>query len=158
MRIPAEIFKAYDIRGIVGQTLTESLVEQIGWAIGDTAIAAGDDAVIIGWDGRPSGPGLANALATGIQSAGCHAVKIGMVPTPLTYFASHYLNIRSAVSVTGSHNPPQYNGLKIVIAGRTLAGQEIQDLRHHIRSRRDAEQPGDLSMESVTNAYIDRVS
>ena len=158
MKIPAEIFKAYDIRGIVGQTLTEPLVEQIGWAIGDTAIAAGDDAVIIGWDGRPSGPGLANALAVGIQSAGCHAVKIGMVPTPVTYFASHYLNIGSAVSVTGSHNPPQYNGLKIVIAGRTLAGQEIQNLRHHIQSRRDAEQPGDLRTESVTDAYIDRVS
>ena len=158
MKIPAEIFKAYDIRGIVGQTLTEPLVEQIGWAIGDTAIAAGDNAVIIGWDGRPSGPGLANALAVGIQSAGCHAVKIGMVPTPVTYFASHYLNIGSAVSVTGSHNPPQYNGLKIVIAGRTLAGQEIQNLRHHIQSRRNAAQQGDLRTESVTDAYIDRVS
>jgi phosphomannomutase/phosphoglucomutase len=158
MKIPAEIFKAYDIRGIVGQTLTEPLVEQIGWGIGDTAVAAGDHAVIIGWDGRPSGSGLANALAVGIQSAGCHAVKIGMVPTPLTYFALHYLNIGSAVSVTGSHNPPQYNGLKIVIAGRTLAGQEIQDLRHHIQSRKDAGQPGNLRAESVTNAYIDRVS
>ena len=158
MKIPAEIFKAYDIRGIVGQTLTEPLVEQIGWAIGDTAIAAGDDAVIIGWDGRPSGPGLANALAVGIQSAGCHAVKIGMVPTPVTYFASHYLNVGSVVSVTGSHNPPQYNGLKIVIAGHTLAGQEIQNLRHHIQYRRDAEQPGNLRTESVTDAYIDRIS
>jgi phosphomannomutase/phosphoglucomutase len=158
MKIPTEIFKAYDIRGIVGQTLTEPLVEQIGWAIGDTAIAAGDHAVIIGWDGRPSGPGLANALTAGIQSAGCHAVKIGMVPTPVTYFASQYLNIGSAVSITGSHNPPQYNGLKIVIAGRTLAGQEIQDLKHHILSRRDDVQRGSVRTESVTNAYIDRVS
>jgi phosphomannomutase/phosphoglucomutase len=158
MKIPAEIFKAYDIRGIVGQTLTEPLVEQIGWAIGDTAIAAGDHAVIIGWDGRPSGPGLAKALAVGIQSAGCHAVKIGMVPTPVTYFASHYLNIGSAVSVTGSHNPPQYNGLKIVIAGRTLVGQEIQSLADHILSRRGPGQRGDVRTESVTNAYIDRIS
>jgi phosphomannomutase/phosphoglucomutase len=158
MNIPTEIFKAYDIRGIVGQTLTEPMVEHIGWAIGDTAITRGDHAVVIGWDGRSSGPGLANALATGIQSAGCHAVKIGMVPTPVTYFASQYLKIGSAVSVTGSHNPPEYNGLKIVIAGRTLAGQEIQDLRHHIQSRRDARQRGDVRTQSVTNNYIDQVS
>jgi phosphomannomutase/phosphoglucomutase len=158
MNFPTEIFKAYDIRGVVGQTLTEPLVEQIGWAIGDSAIAAGDHAVIIGWDGRPSGPGLANALSVGIQSAGCHAVKIGMVPTPVTYFASQYLKIGSAVSVTGSHNPPQYNGLKIVIAGQTLAGQEILDLGHHMLSRKDAVQRGDVRTKSVTTAYIDRVS
>jgi phosphomannomutase/phosphoglucomutase len=158
MQLPAEIFKAYDIRGIVGETLTKPVVEQIGWAIGDTAITAGDEAVIIGWDGRSSSPDLASALAAGIQSAGCHAIEIGMVPTPVTYFASHYLNIGSVVSITGSHNPPRYNGLKVMIAGETLAGQAIQELRHRIQSRKNSSCPGNMHRESVVSAYIDRIT
>ncbi|MDP7119669.1 MAG: phosphomannomutase/phosphoglucomutase, partial [Arenicellales bacterium] len=112
MHIPhPEIFKAYDIRGIVGQSLTESVVEAIGRAIGSEALAAGDSAVVVGRDGRLSGPAIAGALIEGIVASGCDAVDIGVVPTPLTYFATHHLAIGSAVSVTGSHNPPDYNGL-----------------------------------------------
>ena len=104
-----EIFKAYDIRGIVGQSLTQNIVEQIGQAIGTEALAAGDNAVVVGRDGRLSGPAISSALMDGICATGCHAVDIGVVPTPLTYFATHALKIGSAVSVTGSHNPPDYN-------------------------------------------------
>ena len=110
-----EIFKAYDIRGIVGKSLTEDIVEQIGRAIGTEALAAGDRAVVVGRDGRLSGPTIAGALMEGICATGCDAVDIGMVPTPLTYFATQALDIGSAVSVTGSHNPPDYNGLKVMI-------------------------------------------
>ena len=112
MHVPhPEIFKAYDIRGIVGQSLTTDIVEQIGRAIGTEALAAGDRAVIVGRDGRLSGPTIAGTLMDGICATGCDAVDIGMVPTPLTYFATEALDIGSAVSVTGSHNPPDYNGL-----------------------------------------------
>ena len=113
MELPLEIFKAYDIRGIVGDTLTAPIVEQIGWAIGDISIEAGHDSVVIGWDGRSSGPEYSEALGFGIRSAGCHVVMIGMVPTPLTYFASHFLNIKSAVAITGT---------LIAIASRIVRG------------------------------------
>ena len=124
-----EIFKAYDIRGIVGRSLTPEIVEQIGRAVGTEALRAGDSAVVIGRDGRLSGPEIAGALARGIHTTGCNTIDIGMVPTPLTYFATHALEIGSAVSVTGSHNPPDYNGLKIMIGTHTLAAERIQDLR-----------------------------
>jgi len=110
-----EIFKAYDIRGVVGQSLTHEIVEQIGQAIGTEALIAGDSAVVVGRDGRISGPSIASALMDGICASGCNTVDIGMVPTPFTYFSSHELGIGSAVSVTGSHNPPDYNGLKVYI-------------------------------------------
>ena len=156
MELPLEIFKAYDIRGIVGVTLTAPIIEQIGWAIGSTSVETGNDSIVIGWDGRPSGPEYAEALGFGIQSAGCHVVMIGMVPTPLTYFASHFLNIKSAVAITGSHNPSQYNGLKIMIAGTTLAGKAIQDLRERSRSRKN-QRPGTLRHEFINEAYMSAV-
>ena len=102
--LPTEIFKAYDIRGIVGETLTEPVVESIGKAIGSEALSLGERSVVIGRDGRLSGPVIAGALARGIQTTGCDVVDIGIVPTPLTYFATHHLGIGSAVSVTGLRN------------------------------------------------------
>ncbi|MBO66815.1 MAG: phosphomannomutase/phosphoglucomutase [Acidiferrobacteraceae bacterium] len=157
MEIPSEIFKAYDIRGVVDRTLTETIVELIGWGIGNCAKSAGDKAVIVGWDGRSSGPSLSRALANGIQTTGCDVILIGMVPTPIIYFATHHLGINSAVAVTGSHNPPEYNGLKIVIGGKTLVGHEIQMLKETLNRRTDSPNPGSLHHECVTNNYIERI-
>jgi len=152
-----EIFKAYDIRGIVGQSLTPGIVEQIGRAIGTEALAAGDEAVVVGRDGRLSGPAIASALMDGICATGCHAVDIGMVPTPLTYFATHALKIGSAVSVTGSHNPPDYNGLKVMIGTHTLAADRIQDLRQRIEDQDFAVGVGERRAQDVVREYVDRV-
>jgi len=152
-----EIFKAYDIRGIVGQSLTPGIVEQIGRAIGTEALAAGDEAVVVGRDGRLSGPAIASALMDGICATGCHAVDIGMVPTPLTYFATHALKIGSAVSVTGSHNPPDYNGLKVMIGTHTLAADRIQDLRQRIEDQDFAVGVGERRAQDVVREYVNRV-
>ena len=152
-----EIFKAYDIRGIVGQSLTPDIVEQIGRAIGTEALAAGDDAVVVGRDGRLSGPAISSALVDGICATGCHAVDIGVVPTPLTYFATHALKIGSAVSVTGSHNPPDYNGLKVMIGTHTLAADRIQDLRQRIEDQDFAVGVGERRAQDVVPEYLDRV-
>ncbi|MBL10320.1 MAG: phosphomannomutase/phosphoglucomutase [Acidiferrobacteraceae bacterium] len=156
MDLPPEIFKAYDIRGIVGCSLTESIVEELGWAIGDTSIERGIRTIIIGWDGRPSGPIFANALASGIQSSGCDVILIGMTPTPVTYFATHFLNIHSAVAITGSHNPSQYNGLKIIIAKETLAGEAIQSLRARCSLRKNRSK-GNILNRSVNTAYCSAI-
>ncbi|MFN9973557.1 MAG: phosphomannomutase/phosphoglucomutase, partial [Phycisphaerae bacterium] len=102
------------IRGIVGDTLTESGVTQIGRAIGSEAHARGCNSVVIGRDGRLSGPALCAALARGLQAAGIHVIDVGQVATPMLYFAAHELGTYSGVMVTGSHNPPQYNGLKMM--------------------------------------------
>jgi phosphomannomutase / phosphoglucomutase len=158
MRIPhPEIFKAYDIRGIVGQSLTTDIVGQIGRAIGTEALAAGDQAVVVGRDGRLSGPTIAGALMDGICATGCDAVDIGMVPTPLTYFATQSLDIGSAVSVTGSHNPPDYNGLKVMIGTHTLAAERIQDLRKRIEDQAFSVGTGQRHIEDVVPEYMRRV-
>ena len=157
-KLPQEIFKAYDIRGIVDKSLTETVTEQIGQAIGTEATLAGDRSVVIGRDGRLSGPSLATALSEGIRSTGCDVVDIGMVPTPVTYFATHHLETGSAVSITGSHNPPEYNGLKVMIAGETLAGDRIQMLRKRIEGQDMLSGNGSHHQESVTEAYVARIT
>lgn len=132
MDYPKEIFKAYDIRGIVGKTFTAEIVEAIGHAIGSEAVARGQHEICIGRDGRLSGPVLSQALARGIRKAGIGVVDLGMVATPMTYFAAYQLKTNSAVMVTGSHNPPDYNGLKMVLGGETLSGDAIQKLRERL--------------------------
>lgn len=132
MDYPKEIFKAYDIRGIVGKTFTAEIVEAIGHAIGSEAVARGQREICIGRDGRLSGPALSQALARGIRKAGIGVVDLGMVATPMTYFAAYQLKTNSAVMVTGSHNPPDYNGLKMVLGGETLSGYTIQKLRERL--------------------------
>jgi phosphomannomutase/phosphoglucomutase len=124
--LPKEIFKAYDIRGIVGKTLTAEIVEKIGHAIGSEAVARNQKAIVIGRDGRLSGPEFAAALARGIQKSGINVIDVGRVATPMTYFAAYQLETYSAVMITGSHNPPEYNGLKMVLGGETLSGETIQ--------------------------------
>ena len=156
--IPPEIFKAYDIRGIVGQSLTPAIVEKIGQALGSEARAQNHKRFVIGRDGRLSGPDLAAALARGIARSGCDVVDIGMVPTPVVYFAIQHLGAGSGVAVTGSHNPPDYNGLKMVIGGTTLSGEAIQKLRQRIINNDLAAGQGTASQTDVRQAYLDRIT
>ncbi len=155
--LPKEIFKAYDIRGIVGKTLTPEIVEAIGHAIGSEAMARKQVAIVIGYDGRLSGPSLAAALARGIQKAGINVIDLGMVATPMTYFGAYQLNTNSAVMVTGSHNPPDYNGLKMVLGGETLAGETIQKLRERLESSDLAHGAGTYSQHDIADEYINRI-
>jgi phosphomannomutase/phosphoglucomutase len=156
--LPTEIFKAYDIRGIVGRTLTEAVVEQIGRALGSEARDRGQAAIVVGRDGRLSGPALAAALARGIQASGVDVVDVGLVATPMTYFAAHHLGTGCAVMVTGSHNPPDYNGLKMVLAGETLAGEAIQRLRQRIETGQLASGAGGYRQEDIAAAYVQRIA
>ena len=156
--LPAEIFKAYDIRGIVGRTLTVDGVRLIGRAIGSEAREQGQSAVAVGRDGRLSGPELAGALMEGIRATGLEAIDIGMVATLMTYFAAHLLRCGCAVSVTGSHNPPDYNGLKIVIAGTTLSGEAIQGLRARIEAGRFERGSGAARKVDIAGDYRARIA
>ncbi len=159
MKLPApEIFKAYDIRGIVDRTLTVEAVEAIGQAIGSEAQARGKRAVCIGRDGRLSGPALAQALARGLQKSGVDVIDIGRVTTPILYFATHHLGTGSGVMVTGSHNPPDYNGLKMVLAGETLSGDDIQNLRRRLETGDLKRGAGSMRGQEVGNAYLERVT
>lgn len=152
---PAAIFKAYDIRGIVSETLTVSGVEQIGRAIGSEALARGRDTVVIGRDGRHSGPELAAALSRGLQVSGVNVIDVGMVATPMLYFAAHELGTLSGVMVTGSHNPPQYNGLKMMLAGDTLSGDAIQALRARITNNDLTTGSGSYRTHDIRAAYLE---
>jgi phosphomannomutase/phosphoglucomutase len=131
--IPAEIFRAYDIRGVVDQTLTVETVYWLGRAIGSESIACGEPNVAVARDGRLSGPTLVEQLIRGLMESGCQVTDLGMVPTPVLYYATHTTQATSGVMLTGSHNPADYNGLKIVIAGETLADQRIQALRERLK-------------------------
>ena len=160
MFVPApEIFKAYDIRGIVDKTLTVEAVRAIGHALGSEAVARNQKAIAVGRDGRLSGPALAGALADGIRAAGVDVIDVGCVPTPLTYFAAYELGTNSCVSVTGSHNPPDYNGLKMVLGGQTLFGELIQALRQRIIDGNlvTAATLGKLSQADVVPAYVEKI-
>src|SRR3989344_3190125 len=156
--LPPEIFKAYDIRGIVGKTLTAEIVELIGQALGSEARAQNQKQFVIGRDGRLSGPDLAKALARGLAKSGCDVVDVGMVPTPVVYFAIQHLGAGSGVAVTGSHNPPDYHGLQMVIGGGTLSGDMIQQLRARILNNDLASGQGSISSSDVRAAYLDRVA
>ena len=157
MEYPKEIFKAYDIRGIVGKTFTSEIVEAIGHAIGSEAVARGQAEICIGRDGRLSGPDLAAALARGIRKAGIGVVDLGMVATPMTYFAAYQLKTNSAVMVTGSHNPPDYNGLKMVLGGETLSGDAIQKLRERLVKGDLASGAGGYREYDIAPEYLARI-
>ena len=158
MKLPPEIFKAYDIRGIVGKTLTSPIVRSIGQALGSLARERGRNAMVVGRDGRLSGPDFAAAVAAGIQSTGTSVVDIGMVTTPMSYFAAHHLDTQSSVMITGSHNPPDYNGLKMVVDGTTLSGDDIQDLRARIEAGRLTTGAGTYRTDDIKDAYVERVA
>jgi phosphomannomutase/phosphoglucomutase len=156
-RIDASIFRAYDIRGVVNRTLTTGAVRLIGRAVGSEALQRGRQAVVVGRDGRLSGAALAEALITGLTETGCEVKDIGCVPTPVLYFATHYLDTQTGVIVTGSHNPPEYNGLKIVIDGETLSGNSIQHLRERIEDANFISGQGLVESINVVPDYIERI-
>ena len=153
------IFKAYDIRGVIGSTLDAGIARRIGQAFGAAALAKGERTVIIGRDGRLSGPELAGALAEGLQAAGVDVIDLGLVATPMVYFATNVLGARSGIMVTGSHNPPDYNGFKMVLAGEAIYGDAIQGLYQAIE--RDDFQPaarqGSYSTHDIKAAYVERI-
>jgi phosphomannomutase / phosphoglucomutase len=157
VKIPAEIFRTYDIRGVVGKSLTAALARDVGRALGSIGIERGAPAFAVCRDGRLSGPELANALMDGLTAAGADAIDIGMGPTPLAYFAAHYLNCGSCVAVSGSHNPPEYNGLKMVVGGNALYGDDIQSLRKRIEKSDFKTGKGKRTTQNIVDAYIDRV-
>lgn len=156
-RVSPSIFRAYDIRGVVGETLTAEVVYDIGRAIGSEAHARSEQRVIVARDGRLSSPELSKALARGLQDAGRTVIDIGLAPTPLLYFATHVLNSKSGVMVTGSHNPANYNGLKIVIGGETLAETDIQKLRVRIENNDFIKGTGKIETRDLIPDYIERI-
>ena len=155
---PREIFKAYDIRGIVDRTLTTDGVAAIGQAIGSEALARGLSVIAIGRDGRLSGPALSQALAEGIRRSGVDVLDVGMVTTPMLYFAAHELAASSGVMVTGSHNPPEYNGLKMVLGGDTLSGESILALHERLQAGHLSQGSGGYRQADVAERYIERVA
>jgi phosphomannomutase / phosphoglucomutase len=157
LEIPSEIFKAYDIRGIVGKTLTPEIVSLIGRALGTEAKLQGKSTICVGYDGRLSGPSLASALSNGIRKSGVNVIHLGMVATPMLYFSTFHLHSGCGVMVTGSHNPPQYNGLKMVIAGETLSGEAIKNLRERILASNFTDGEGLESVFDIAPAYIERI-
>jgi phosphomannomutase/phosphoglucomutase len=158
MNIPASIFKAYDIRGIIDQQLTPELVEKIGQAIGSESIAKGERHIVVARDGRLSGPTFVSALKTGIKKSGAHVIDIGMVPTPILYYATWTKNATTGIMITGSHNPPEYNGFKIIVAGETLSGDRIQDLKHRITNNDFSKGAGSSSQISITDDYLSEIT
>lgn len=155
--ISAEIFRAYDIRGIVDKTLTIDSVYLIGQAIGSEAQQRGQTSIILARDGRLSGPSLAKSLADGILATGCDVIDIGAVPTPLLYFATNILGTQSGVMLTGSHNPPDYNGIKMVLAGHTLANEEIQALYQRIVEKDLRQGKGNCRHDDIVARYLARI-
>lgn len=154
------IFRAYDIRGVIGESLDAGVAELIGHAIGSSMQQQGLDDIVVGRDGRLSGPDMINGLIVGLRKAGRNVIDIGVAPTPLVYFAAYHLRTGSAVAVTGSHNPPDYNGFKIVVGGETLSGDAIVDLYDRIADGRlyDAPAPGSLQQRDVGGDYVNRVA
>lgn len=156
--IDRSIFRAYDIRGIVDAGLTEEMVYALGRAIGSMAIAAGERRIAVGRDARLSGPRLSQKLQDGLLASGVDVLDIGIVPTPLLYYATHIFDTRSGVMLTGSHNPAEYNGLKMVINGKTLAEAGIQELYDRIVEGRFVEGSGQRTEVDIIQRYLMRVT
>ncbi len=159
MQLNASIFKAYDIRGVVPSTVNEDVAFALGKAFGAAALAAKEKTVAVGRDGRLSGPALAAALIRGLAASGVDVIDVGMVTTPMLYFAANTL-CTSGIQVTGSHNPKDYNGFKMVLAGRAIYGDEIQGLRQVMQadSASAAAAPGSVTQTDVLAAYKDRIA
>lgn len=157
MQVSASIFKAYDIRGVVPSTLDPSLAQALGRAFGTQARAMGERTVAVGRDGRLSGPSLSQALIQGLVEAGVEVIDVGMVTTPMLYFAASTL-CASGIQVTGSHNPKDYNGFKMVLGGRAIYGEDIQALRRTMEAESWTLVPGgSVRTVDVWPAYRDRI-
>ncbi|MBX2848011.1 MAG: phosphomannomutase/phosphoglucomutase [Acidiferrobacterales bacterium] len=154
MDFPHEIFKAYDIRGIIDKTLTSDITFKIGQAVGSKVIASGLDSIVIGRDGRLSGPMLAEALANGLRASGVNVIDIGVAPSPVVYYSSYSMGVPSCIAITGSHNPPDYNGFKMVVDGTTLSAQRIQDLKQRILDNNYSQGSGSYEQKTIIENYI----
>ncbi|MCD0417633.1 phosphomannomutase/phosphoglucomutase [Rubrivivax sp. JA1024] len=160
MQVHSSVFKAYDIRGIVGQTIDETFAEHLGRAFGTEALAAGERAVAVGRDGRLSGPGLAAALVRGLVSTGLDVVDLGAVTTPMLYYVAATRGdhgCRSGIQVTGSHNPKDYNGFKMVLGGRAIYGEDIQRLKRRIEAEDYVQAPGRSAAMDILAEYTQRI-
>ena len=157
MDFPHEMFKAYDIRGIVDKTLTTDITYKIGQAVGSEVIAQGGNSIVIGRDGRLSGPILSKALADGLQAAGVDVVDVGVAPSPVVYYSSYALNIPSCIAITGSHNPPDYNGYKMVVDGTTLSAERIQSLKERILNNDFSSGAGNYREQTIIDDYIEKI-
>lgn len=153
--VSESIFRAYDIRGIVDETLSPAIVELIGKSLASEALAQGQTALCVGYDGRLSSSAYAEALIKGVISTGMNAILIGQVPTPLLYFSTHHLGTGTGVMITGSHNPTNYNGFKMMIAGNTLSGKAIKKLYSRIETQDFAVGQGARSEQEVDRSYLD---
>jgi phosphomannomutase len=161
MQVHPSIFKAYDIRGIVGQTIDATFAEHLGRAFGSEAVAAGEKAVAVGRDGRLSGPKLAAALIKGLKSTGLDVVDLGPVTTPMLYYVAATRGAhgcRSGIQVTGSHNPKDYNGFKMVLAGRAIYGDDIQKLRQRIEAEDYVKRRGRSAAMDIGAEYTARIA
>lgn len=156
-KIDPSIFRAYDIRGIVDQTFTDDSVYAIGRALGSLVLESGDTSMVVARDGRHSGDRLSEKLCAGILSTGCDVIELGQLPTPLLYYATFVTNTRSGVMLTGSHNPPEYNGLKIMVKGHTLSEKSIADLYHRIVNEDFREGSGLRHSLDLLEQYLSQV-
>ena len=164
--ISKSIFKAYDIRGVIGKTLDADTARLIGRAFGSEVRAQGGDAVVVARDGRLSGPELVAALSDGLRSAGVDVVNVGMVPTPVGYFAANVplqlaggeRRVDSCIVVTGSHNPPDYNGFKMVLRGAAIYGEQILALHQRIVDDNFASGNGSYADYDIADAYLERIA
>jgi phosphomannomutase len=161
MQVDASVFKAYDIRGIVGKTVDERFAEHLGRAFGSAALAAGERCVAVGRDGRLSGPALAQALIKGLLSTGINVLELGAVTTPMAYYAAatrEDIGCHSCIQITGSHNPKDYNGFKMVLAGRAIYGDEIQGLKRRIEAEDYAQGQGKVTQADIVPEYAHRIT
>lgn len=156
--LPAHIFRAYDIRGVAETELDDANVELVGKAIGMAAIRAGHEQLVVGRDGRLSSERIRESLVKSLLATGCDVIDIGLVPTPLVYFAAERLETHAAVMITGSHNPPEYNGLKVVLDGVALADEQIQQLYQLASAGKFPQGAGDLTRQDVVDRYIDYIA
>jgi len=160
MQVQASAFKAYDIRGVVGKGIDETFAEHLGRAFGSEAVQAGEKAVVVGRDGRVSGPGLVAALVRGLVSTGLDVVDLGPVTTPMVYYVAatrgkHGCN--SAIQVTGSHNPKDYNGFKMVLSGRAIHGEAIQGIRRRMEAEDYVQGTGRSAKMDIFEEYCHRI-
>src|SRR5690606_28035639 len=156
--VPAHIFRSYDIRGVVDQDLTLELAEYIGAALGSEVLDQGETSVLVARDGRLHSEALSQAMINGILGTGCHVIDIGVVPTPVLYFATFHLpDTNSGVMVTASHNPAEYNGFKMVINGVTLADDAVMGIRSRIMRQQFHRGQGNTKYRDVVADYIDRI-
>ena len=153
MQLNKNIFRANDIRGIAYEDLNEQVIIALGRALGSSSIKKGSDSFIVGRDGRNSSPDMFKWLTKGIMLSGCNVIDIGVVPSPVLYFSTHKLDSSNGVIITGSHNPSEYNGFKIIMDGKSLLSEEIQDIKKIIENEEFLEGLGKLTHINILNDY-----